>query len=173
MGMLEKSAVTRLASFVGIFVTTLGVAIGAGASGASAEESAGTLPNGLATNPCALVTKAEAETAVGEPLDEPSATHGTCMYRRKANGLPLFSLQLYPDKTKSAFESDAKTTAKILNAKVPARPAAGYGEAAFTIGDSMLTIFKHGKSIWVMRMFPKDPAPAKLEAFVRKVLTRL
>ena len=35
--MLEKSAVTRVASFVGIFVTTLGVAIGAGASGASAE----------------------------------------------------------------------------------------------------------------------------------------
>ena len=172
MGMREKSTVTRVASFVGIFVTTLGVAIGAGASGASAEESAGTLPNGLATNPCALVTKAEAETALGEPLGEPSVTHGTCMYKRKT-GLPLVTLQLYPDKTKRSFESDAKTAASIVTAKVPPRPAAGYGEAGFSIGDSMLTIFKHGKSIWVVRMFPKDPAPAKVEAFVRKALTRL
>ena len=166
---------SRVTSFVGIFVTTLGVAIGAGASGASAKEHAGTLPNGLAANPCVLVSKAEAETLLGEPLREPSATSGACLYARKANGLPLISLQLYPDKSKDSFESDAQTAAKVLNPKVPPKPAPGYGEAAFTVGDvgTLLTVFKHGKVIWVQRMFAKDPAPAKVEAFVRKALTRL
>lgn len=94
----------------------------------------------------------------GEPLGAPSATSGTCSYNRKTNGVPLVTLQLYPDKTKSSFESDAKTAAKILEAKVPPRPPPGYGEAAFTIGDSMLTIFKHGKSIWSSACFPRTRA---------------
>jgi hypothetical protein len=119
---------------------------------------------------CALVTKAEAEAILGEPLDElTSPLEHTCDYGHKPDRAHVFMTELRTGETKSSFESQTQNVAKIMGAKL--KPVAGYGEAAVWIGSSQLVVLKNGKAISVRT--GEKVAPAKVDAFVRKALSRM
>ena len=131
------------------------------------------VPSGEA---CALVTKAEAEAVLGEPLQEPSVEYnGLCTYRRasdvgKKSALPIIGIELEPHRTKSQFEAEMANASKISHATQKA--ISGFGEEAFQIGDSQIVVMAHGRYISVVPYPPKFER-AKLEAFVRAALKRL
>ena len=72
--------------------------------------------------------------------------------------------------TKSSFESGTKAAAKAMRATV--KPVAGYGEAAVWIGTFRIVVLQHGKALSVAMPGPKV-APAKLDAFLRKAISRM
>jgi hypothetical protein len=120
---------------------------------------------------CALVTKAEAEAILGEPLDDlTSPQDHTCDYGHKPARPHLFMTELRTNETKASFDSGTKTAAKAMGAKL--KPVAGYGEAAVWIGDFQIVILQHGKALAVATPGPKV-APAKLDAFLRKAISRM
>jgi hypothetical protein len=120
---------------------------------------------------CALVTKAEAEAILGEPLDDlTSPQDHTCDYGHKPNRPHLFMTELRTSQTKSSFESGTKAAAKAMRATV--KPVAGYGEAAVWIGTFQIVVLQHGKALSVAMPGPKV-APAKLDAFLRKAISRM
>ncbi len=120
---------------------------------------------------CALVTKAEAEAILGEPLDDlTSPQDHTCDYGHKPNRPHLLMTELRTSQTKASFESGTKAAAKAMGAKV--KPVAGYGEAAVWIGTFQIVVLQHGKALAVATPGPKV-APAKLDAFLRKAITRM
>jgi len=120
---------------------------------------------------CALVTKAEAEAILGEPLDDlTSQGDHSCDYGHKPDRAHLFMTELRPNETKGSFESQTKQAAKAMGA--PVKPVAGYGEAAVWIGTFQIIVLQHGKAFAVATPGPKV-APAKLDAFLRKALSRM
>jgi len=120
---------------------------------------------------CALVTKAEAEAILGEPLDElTSGSDTSCNYGHKPNKPHIFMTELRTGETKATFEAQTQNAAKAMGAKL--KPVAGYGEQAVWIGTFQIIVLQHGKAISVAQ--PGDKvAPAKLEAFLRKALARM
>lgn len=140
-------------------------------SQALAAESA-PAPKAKATNAsCALVTKAEAEAILGEPLDDlTSPGDHSCDYGHKPDRSHLLMTELRTNETKSSFESETQMAAKAMGAKL--KPVSGYGEAAVWIGTFSIVVLQHGKAISVSQPGPKV-APAKLDAFLRKALTRM
>jgi hypothetical protein len=136
-------------------------------SQALAAESA---PAPKATNASCVVTKAEAEAILGEPLDDlTSPLEHSCDYGHKPNRPHLFMTELRTNESKSSFESETQNAAKAIGAKL--KPAAGYGEQAVWIGTSQIVVLQHGKAFSV-RLDTKV-APAKLDAFLRKALSRM
>jgi hypothetical protein len=120
---------------------------------------------------CALVTKVEAEAIVGGPLDDlTSPGDSSCDYGHKPDRLHIFMTELRTNETKAKFESETQTVAKMMGAKL--KPVPGYGEQAVWIGDFQIIVLQHGKAISVAQPGGKV-APAKLDAFLRKALTRM
>jgi hypothetical protein len=120
---------------------------------------------------CALVTKAEAEAILGEPLDDlTSPLEHSCDYGHKPDRAHLFMTELRAGANKASFESQTQTVAKMMGAKL--KPAAGYGEQAVWIGTSQIVVLQHGKAFSVKQAGPTI-APAKLDAFLRKALSRM
>jgi len=120
---------------------------------------------------CALVTKAEAETILGEPLDElTSPAEHSCDYGHKPDRQHILMTELRTNETKSSFESETKMAAEAMRAKL--KPVSGYGEQAVWIGTFSIVVLQHGKAVSVSMPGPKV-APAKLDAFLRKALTRM
>ena len=116
---------------------------------------------------CALVTKAEAEAILGEPLDElTNPQEHTCDYGHKPNRPHLLMTELRTSQTKATFESGTKMAAKAMHATL--KPVAGYGEAAVWIGTFQIVVLQHGKALSVAMPGPKV-APAKLDAFLQTI----
>jgi len=120
---------------------------------------------------CALVTKAEAEAILGEPLDDlTSPLEHSCDYGHKPDRTHLLMTELRAGASKASFESQTQTVAKMMGAKL--KPAPGYGEQAVWIGTSQIVVLQHGKAFSVKQPGPTI-APAKLDAFLRKALSRM
>jgi len=116
------------------------------------------------------VTKAEAEAILGAPLDDlTSPLEHSCDYGHKPDRPHLFMTELRTGETKSSFESQTQNAAKAMGAKL--KPAAGYGEQAVWIGTSQIVVLQHGKAFSVRP--DNKVAPAKLDAFLRKALSRM
>jgi hypothetical protein len=145
------------------------------ASAATASGSAARPTANAASDPsCALVTKAEAEAILGEPLQELTvSTSGMCEYRRQADvgklAMPLAGLKLYPGETRPIFESETQNVANIMHAARKLR--ADLGEDGYQFGDFQFMILQHGKAISVTHLQKLDTA--RFEAFARKALSRL
>jgi hypothetical protein len=121
---------------------------------------------------CALVTKAEAEAILGHPLDELTSPLGnSCDYGQKPDKPHIFMTELRVGLTEGSFDSETKNAAKAMGAKI--KPATGYGEKALWIGSSQFIVLQHGKAISVSQPGGKKVAPDKLDAFVRKALSRM
>ena len=133
----------------------------------AAEPAAASAPKPKPANAaCALVTKAEAEAIVGGPLDDlTSPGPNSCDYGHKPDRPHIFMTELRTDETKAKFESETKTVAKMMGAKL--KPVTGYGEQAVWIGDFQIIVLQHGKAISVAQPGAKV-APAKLDAFLRR-----
>ncbi len=120
---------------------------------------------------CALVTKAEAEAILGGPLDDlTSPGDSSCDYGHKPDRPHIVMTELRTNETKAQFESETKNVAKMMGAKL--KPVSGYGEQAVWIGDFQIIVLQHGKAISVAQPGAKL-APAKLDAFLRKALSRM
>jgi hypothetical protein len=147
--------------------SSIGTALAADPAKAPAAAAAAKATNAS----CALVTKAEAEAILGEPLDElTSPQDHTCDYGHKPNRPHLFMTELRTNETKASFESGTQTAAKAMGAKL--KPVAGYGEQAVWIGTFQIVVLQHGKALAVATPGPKV-APAKLDAFLRKAISRM
>ena len=139
----------------------------AGAAPPAKAPAGGAAPNAA----CALVTKVEAEAILGHPLDDLKAVgDSSCDYGHKPDKPHVFMTELRTNETKAKFESETQNVAKMMGAKL--KPVAGYGEQAVWIGDFQIIVLQHGKAISVAQPGAKA-APAKLEAFLRKALTRM
>lgn len=120
---------------------------------------------------CALVSKAEAEAILGEPLDPLNApSAGLCDYGHKPDRRHIVGLKLFPHENQSKFEAETADAASMTGSR--RTPLAGYGEEAFSIGTFQIAVLQHGKAISVTHV-GSPIAPKKLEAFVRKALSRL
>ena len=141
------------------------------APGAGAAAKAPAAGGEKATNAsCALVTKAEAEVILGEPLDDLTSPLGhTCDYGHRPDRPHLFMTELRTEEDRASFESETQTAARMMGAKL--KPVAGYGEAAVWIGTFQIVVLQHGKAISVVP--GAKVAPAKLDAFLRKALSRM
>ncbi len=153
----------------------------AAASGAAAAKpitgATSTAASAASAESCALVTKADAEAILGQPLrDLAVATNGMCEYKpladvgdKKMAMAILVEAKLYPNQTKQTFESETQTAANILH--VTRKPRTDLGEMAYEYGDFQLMVLQHGKAISLARL--KSVDPAKLEAFARKAVSRM
>ena len=168
--MCDNSEMKRMVLCVS--AVALAFSLGMRWSVAAAPAKAPAAGDAKATNAsCALVTKAEAEAILGEPLDDlTSPGDHSCDYGHKPDRAHLLMTELRENETKSRFESETQNVAKMMGAKL--KPVAGYGEAAVWIGTFQIVVLQHGKAISVSQPGPKV-APAKLDAFLRKALSRM
>jgi hypothetical protein len=127
---------------------------------------------------CEFVTKAEAETILGEHVEFKVDFNGLCEYL-DASSLSqkypssLVQVELQPGKTKSSFEAMVETADKMLHRT--SHRIAGYGEEAFEDterGDFQLMVYQNGKALSITHGKTKLD-PAKYEAFVRKAISRM
>jgi hypothetical protein len=124
---------------------------------------------------CAFVTKAEAEATLGETIAiTVLPANGLCEYFRasevdKRMKLPLVTVAVQADGSKSAFEAWTQNAANMLHEARTPRP--GFGEEAFQIGSGELGVWQHGRSIAIARLQTLDAA--KFDAFSRKAATHL
>jgi len=130
------------------------------------------VPSAAGVNPsCALVPKVEAEAILGEALEDLAVTYGEmCDYRRKSDRRPLLGIKLYPNETRSQFESETANAAKIM--KTELRPAPGYGEEAFTLGDIQIMVLAHGKAVSLTHA-SSPLEPTKRDALLKRALSRM
>jgi hypothetical protein len=141
----------------------------------SSAAAASTLANATDNASCALVTKAEAEAILGQPLQDLTvAYNGMCEYRPLADlgkkaAMMLVEVKIYPNETKQTFESETQNAANILHAT--RKPRADLGEAAYEINDYQFMVLQHGKAISVARL--KSLESARFEAFAKKAASRL
>ena len=152
--------------------SAVALALSVGTPVAAAPAKAPAAGGAKATNAsCALVTKAEAEAILGEPLDElTSPGDHSCDYGHKPDRAHILMTELRTNESKSSFESETQMAAKAMGAKL--KPVAGYGEAAVWIGTFSIVVLQHGKAVSVSMPGPKV-APAKLDAFLKKALSRM
>jgi len=152
--------------------SAVALALGLGTPAAADPAKAPAAGGAKATNAsCALVTKAEAEAILGEPLDElTSPGDHSCDYGHKPDRAHILMTELRTNESKSSFESETQMAAKAMGAKL--KPVAGYGEAAVWIGTFSIVVLQHGKAVSVSMPGPKV-APAKLDAFLKKALSRM
>lgn len=125
-------------------------------------------------NACSLVTKAEAEAALGRPLQDPAgagaSTASMCQYLA-ADGIHNVTLQLHPG-AGASFDGYVRELEASL--KVKATPVASLGEKAVTDGDRLIVL--HDKHFFIVTL-GSEHGPAERQeretTLARAVLSRL
>jgi len=111
---------------------------------------------------CILITKQEAEQALGEPLGEPqSGALGdttSCGYQPAPDRGVLISVT--KGVSKADFETSAKQSAELLHAQ--AQPVSGVGDEAFWL-PPYLIVLKNGVFYRISVRGPQISAPDQLE----------
>jgi len=111
---------------------------------------------------CILITKQEAEQALGEPLGEPqSAAFGgttTCGYQPSPDRGVLISVS--NGVSKADFETSAQQTAELLHTQ--AQPVSDAGDEAYWL-PPYLIVLKNGVFLRISVWAPQISAPDQLE----------
>jgi hypothetical protein len=96
---------------------------------------------------CALVTKAEAETILGGPLDELEGGVGdSCHYGHKPDKPYIFMTELRSGQTKATFDAETKNVAKAMRKPIkPARATASRRSGSATFRSSSCNVARRSR----------------------------
>ncbi|MFD4955645.1 DUF3558 family protein [Streptomyces sp. NPDC058451] len=124
-------------------------------------------PNGAAVDPCALVTKQEAEKLTGTALDPATPVGETCTYTGPVTG-PTAQVEIFVGDGAKKYLDIERDLGHTL------RPLAGVGDEAYAEDEA---VFLRRSDLWVSIRLVRlnDPAENRtpLEELARKVATRI
>ncbi|MCL2554399.1 MAG: DUF3558 domain-containing protein [Actinomycetia bacterium] len=124
-------------------------------------------PDAKAVDPCAVVTKQEAEKLAGTPLDPATPVRETCTYTGPITG-PTAQVEIFVGDGAKKYLDIERDLGHTL------RPLAGVGDEAYAEDEA---VFLRGADRWVSIRLVRlnDPAEnrAPLEEVARKAATRI
>lgn len=125
---------------------------------------------GASNEACGLVTKAEAEAILGEPLAEPVYKYG-CEYRSAASksSFPILAVTLSRNITRDQMQAGADNLARAANKK--AVPVEGIGDYALDV-DGLLYVLK-GKVQLSIQPYDVNFDKQKRKNFALKALEKI
>lgn len=140
---------------------------GAGSTTASSADPTTSAPSAAAVDPCALVTKQDAEKLAGTPLDPPQKVRETCTYTGPVTG-PTAQVEVFVgDGAKKFLDIDRELGHAFTT-------LSGIGDEAYLEDGA---VFVNGSGVWVSvrLVLLNDPAENRkpLENVARMVATRL